>query len=174
MGMRYVLGPEITPALEEALLRLWADVTNAGGAVGLVPPVTTEDVRGLLAAHLRGMAQGTTTPLVGFDENDRPAALAFLVLNTHDLMRHWLWLYRVMVHPSRQGRGTGRELMKAAETAARSIDGIRGIRLTARGGMGLERFYESCGYKEVGRVPDAIRVADGDLRDDVIMWLPFS
>ncbi|NEE33044.1 GNAT family N-acetyltransferase, partial [Streptomyces sp. SID7982] len=29
-----------------------------------------------------------------------------------------------------------------------------------------------CGYKEVGRVPDAIRVAPGDDRDDIIMLLP--
>ncbi|SFB80517.1 Acetyltransferase (GNAT) family protein [Streptomyces aidingensis] len=172
--MRYVLGPEITPALREALLRLWTDVTNAGGAVGLVPPVTTEDVTGLLDGHLRGIAEGNTLALTGFDERDRPAALAFLVRNDHRLMRHWVWLYRVMVHPGHQGRGTGRELMRQAEAAARSLDGVRGIRLTARGGMGLERFYESCGYKEVGRVPDAIRVAEDDLRDDVIMWRPLT
>lgn len=35
-----------------------------------------------------------------------------------------------------------------------------------------DRFYAACGYKEVGRVPGAIRVADGDDRDDVVMLLP--
>ncbi len=52
--------------------------------------------------------------------------------------------------------------------------GVEAIRLTCRGGLGLERFYASCGYKEVGRIPDAIRVAPGDDRDDVIMLLPLA
>ncbi len=87
-------------------------------------------------------------------------------------MRHWLWIYTVMVHPRHQGRGYGRDLMAAAADAARTLDGIEAIRLTCRGGTGADRFYGACGYKEVGRVPGAIRVAEGDDRDDVIMLLP--
>jgi GNAT superfamily N-acetyltransferase len=85
-----------------------------------------------------------------------------------------VWLYTVMVHPRHQGRGYGRDLLSAAEDAARGFDGIEAIRLTCRGGNGLERFYGSCGYKEVGRVPGAIRVAPGDDRDDVHMLLTLS
>lgn len=171
MPLAYELDPRLTPELHEGLLRLWADVVNAGGAVGFVPPVTAEDVRPGLRKHLAAMAGGGTRLLVGRDEDGRPVATAFLVLNAHRLMRHWVWLYTVMVHPSRQGRGEGRELMAAAADAARGIDGVGAIRLTLRGGHGMERFYGSCGYKEVGRVPDAIRVGDGEFRDDVTMWL---
>ncbi|SCD49839.1 hypothetical protein GA0115246_102468 [Streptomyces sp. SolWspMP-sol7th] len=64
--------------------------------------------------------------------------------------------------------------MAAAADAARSLDGIEAIRLTCRGGQGLEGFYERCGYKEVGRIPDAIRVAPGDDRDDIFMLLPLT
>lgn len=74
--------------------------------------------------------------------------------------------------PRHQGKGYGRDLLAAAEESARTFDGIDAIRLTCRAGLGLERFYGSCGYKEVGRIPDAIRVAPGDDRDDVIMLLP--
>ena len=45
-------------------------------------------------------------------------------------------------------------------------------RLGVRGGEGTERFYETVGFKEVGRVPAAIRVAPDDHRDDITMWLP--
>jgi GNAT superfamily N-acetyltransferase len=82
--------------------------------------------------------------------------------------------YTVMVHPGRQGEGNGRALMDALADAARGLDGVEGVKLTCRGGLGLERFYASCGYKEVGRVPGAIRVAPGDDRDDVTMWLPLA
>ncbi|MDQ8704479.1 GNAT family N-acetyltransferase [Streptomyces sp. LHD-70] len=172
MALRFVFEPRVGPDLGRDIVRLWADVTNAGGAVGFVPPVTAESVRPEWLKHLESMADGRTRLLVGYDEEGAVAATAFLALNAHRLMRHWLWLYTVMLHPAHQGKGYGRELMAAAGDAARSLDGIEGIRLTCRGGEGLERFYESCGYKEVGRVPSAIRVAPHDLRDDVTMWLP--
>jgi len=38
-----------------------------------------------------------------------------------------------------------------------------------RSGLGTTRFYEVCGYVEVGRVPGVIRVAPGDDRDSVVM-----
>ncbi|MCL6303022.1 GNAT family N-acetyltransferase [Streptomyces kronopolitis] len=170
MNVRFDLDPSVTPALRDGICALWTDVSNADGAVGFVPPVTPEDVRPELLRHLAAMAEGRTRLLVGRDPDGRVVAAAFLTLNTHRLMRHWLWVYTVMVHPSLQGRGVGRELMAAVADAARSLDGIRGIRLTCRGGTGLSRFYASCGYKEVGRVPGAIKVADGDVRDDITMW----
>jgi GNAT superfamily N-acetyltransferase len=172
--LRYVLDPAMTPRLRDGLAVLWAEVVNAGGAVGFLPPVTPEEVAADLRKHLVGVAEGGTRPLVGFSETGRPVATAFFELNAHRLMRHWVWLKTVMVHPEWQGRGTGRELMAAAASAARGMPGVTGIRLTCRGGMGLERFYASCGYTEVGRAPGAIRVAEDDLRDDVTLWLPLD
>ncbi|WP_330338435.1 GNAT family N-acetyltransferase [Streptomyces sp. NBC_00557] len=172
MPLTFTLDPAVTPELRDGILDLWTDVSDAGGAVGFVPPVSREDVRPELVKHFVAMAEGRHRLLVGCDETGTPAATAFLAFNTHRLMRHWVWLYTVMVHPKHQGKGYGRELLAAAADAARGFDGIDAIRLTCRGGLGLERFYGSCGYKEVGRVPGAIRVAPGDDRDDVIMLLP--
>ncbi|MFD1832842.1 GNAT family N-acetyltransferase [Streptomyces desertarenae] len=171
MALRYVLDPPVDRRLTEDVCALWADVVNAGGAVGFVPPVTAGDVRPEAVRHLVAMAEGRARLLAALDEDGRLAGTAFLTLNSHRLMRHWVWLYTVMLHPDRQGRGEGRALMAAAADAAAGLEGVRGIRLTCRGGLGLERFYESCGYKEVGRVPGAIRVADDDFRDDITMWL---
>ncbi|WP_427921888.1 N-acetyltransferase family protein [Streptomyces sp. cg40] len=172
MTLTFELDPAITPALREEILTLWADVSNAGGSVGFVAPVTVDEIRPELIKHFVSMAEGRTRLLVGRDGTGTVAATVFLAFNTHRLMRHWIWLYTVMVHPRHQGKGYGRDLLAAAETAARGLDGIEAIRLTCRGGHGLERFYGSCGYKEVGRVPGAIRVAPGDDRDDIFMLLP--
>jgi GNAT superfamily N-acetyltransferase len=173
MPLTFTLDPAATPALRDGLLDLWTDVSNAGGAVGFVPPVTREDVRPELLRHFAAMSEGRARLLVGHDEEGRVAATAFLTFNTHHLMTHWLWLYTVMVHPRHQGKGYGRDLLAAAEDAARGL-GFEAIRLTCRGGLGLERFYASCGYKEVGRVPGAIRVGPGDDRDDIFMLLPLA
>ncbi|MGW7527859.1 N-acetyltransferase family protein [Streptomyces sp. NPDC054783] len=172
MPLTFTLDPAITPALRDGILGLWTDVSNAGGAVGFVPPVSREDVRPELVKHFVGMAEGRHRLLVGCDETGEPAATAFFAFNTHRLQTHWVWLYTVMVHPSHQGKGYGRDLLAAAADAARTFDGVDAIRLTCRGGLGLERFYGSCGYKEVGRIPGAIRVAPGDDRDDIIMLHP--
>lgn len=169
--MHYVLDPSVTPKLRDELLQLWTEVSNEGGAVGFVPPVTTEDVRPALLSHLRAMAEGRARLLLAVDDEGHAAGTVFLTLNTHPLMRHWLWFHTVMVHPARQRGGTGRELLAEAAEAARGVGGIGGIRLTCRGGTGAETFYAACGYKEVGRVPGAIDAGGGDFRDDVTMWL---
>lgn len=172
MTLTFTLDPVVDPSLRDGILALWADVSNAGGAVGFVPPVGLDDIRPALDEHLAGVARGGCRLLVAHDEGGEVAATAFLTHNTHRLQLHWVWAYTVMVHPRLQGKGYGRELMAATEAAARSIGNIDAIRLTCRGGHGLERFYASCGYKEVGRVPGGIRVALGDDRDDVTMLLP--
>jgi len=174
MPLTFELDPAFSPTLRDGITALWADVSNAGGAVGFVPPVTAEEIRPELLKHLVAMEEGRTRLLVGRDEEGAVAATAFLTPNTHRLMKHWLWLYTVMVHPRHQGKGYGRDLMAATADAARSIDGIEAIRLTCRGGTGADSFYARCGYKEVGRVPGAIRVAPGDDRDDIVMLLPLG
>ncbi|MFE9554280.1 GNAT family N-acetyltransferase [Streptomyces sp. NPDC006692] len=172
MALTFQLDPPLTPALRDGLLALWVEVSNAGGAVGFVPPVSVEDIRPELVKHFVAMAEGRMRLLVGYDADGRVAATAFIAYNTHRLMKHWVWLYTVMVHPGHQGGGYGRDLMEATADAVRGFEGVDAIRLTCRGGTGVDRFYGSCGYKEVGRVPGAIRVAEGDDRDDIIMLLP--
>jgi GNAT superfamily N-acetyltransferase len=174
MPLTFTLDPAVDRDLRDGILDLWTDVTNAGGAVGFVAPVTRDEIRPELVRHFVHMAEGRSRLLIGRDEAGQVAAAAFLTFNTHRLMTHWLWLYTVMVHPDHQGKGYGRDLLTAAAEAARGLDGIESIRLTCRGGLGLERFYASCGYKEVGRIPDAIRVAPDDTRDDIHLWLPLG
>jgi GNAT superfamily N-acetyltransferase len=171
MTLTCQLDPVIDDELRDGILALWTDVSNAGGAVGFVAPVTRDDVRPDLAKSLAAVAAGERRLLIGVDEDGRIVATTFLTYNTHRLMTHWLWLYTVMVHPDHQGKGYGRALMAAVEQAARTLHGIEAIRLTCRGGTGVELFYGGCGYKEVGRVPGAIRVSPGDDREDIHMLL---
>ncbi|RSS61079.1 GNAT family N-acetyltransferase [Streptomyces sp. WAC07061] len=172
MALTFTFDPVVDPALRDGIAQLWTEVTNAGGAVGFVPPVTVDDIRPALVKHLVALAEGRHRLLVGRDADGVVRAVAFLAFEAHPLRKHWVWAYTVMVGPALQGRGAGRELMAALADAARSLEGIEAIRLECRGGVGLEHFYAACGYKEVGRVPGAIRVAPGDDRDDITMLLP--
>ncbi|MFG3056242.1 GNAT family N-acetyltransferase [Kitasatospora sp. NPDC048239] len=172
MTLVFTLDPKPDPDLRTEIVRLWTDVTNAGGAVGFVAPVTQDAVWDTADEQFAGLGpDGPDRLLIAREEDGgRLVGLLFFESMRFGLMEHWRMLKRVMVHPDFQGRGYGADLMAEAERAARAW-GLAGLRLTARGGLGLEAFYGRCGYAEVGRVPGAIRVAPGDDRDDITMWL---
>jgi GNAT superfamily N-acetyltransferase len=160
----------VDDALRGELLTCWTDVSNAGGAVGFVPPVTEDDVAPVLARLLEGIDSGRDVLCV-LTVDGRTAGFAALVGSSSPLRRHWATVLRVQVHPSQQGRGLGRELMAGVHRIA----GERGwefLSLTARGGTGVEAFYRGLGYREVGRLPGAIRVAPGDDRDEILLSRP--
>ncbi|MDP9863174.1 GNAT superfamily N-acetyltransferase [Streptosporangium brasiliense] len=165
--MRFVTDPELTPELIDELVDCWTDVSNAGGSVGFVPPVTADDIRATAEAAFARC--GDDDHLVaGFDAEGRVACWLILGDAGSWLRAHWRWVLRVMVHPKHQGRGYGSRLMGAADAAARAL-GVEALHLTVRGGTGTERFYAGLGYVEAGRIPKAIRLAPGDDRDEIYM-----
>ncbi|GAA3617509.1 hypothetical protein GCM10022199_22340 [Marihabitans asiaticum] len=58
--------------------------------------------------------------------------------------------------------------MAVLHRAARE-QGVELLTLDYRDGDGLGDFYGQLGYREVGRVPGLIRVAEGDDRDSVTL-----
>jgi GNAT superfamily N-acetyltransferase len=167
--LRFELDPDLTVRLRDEIVALWTDVSNAGGAVGFVGTVTAGDVLPTAANAFAGIESGHDRLLAGF-AGDRLAAMLVLAGGRFALAEHWRTVKRVMVHPDLQGRGYGAALMREAERAAREA-GWDALHLTVRSGLGTERFYAGLGYKEVGRLPGALRVAPGDDRDEIHMWL---
>jgi len=95
--------------------------------------------------------------------------LLFFVSHRFALAEQWRSVKRLMVHPSAQGKGYGLALLREAEAVARRL-GWEALHLTVREGTGLERFYRAHGYREVGRLPGALRVGPGDDRDETHFW----
>ncbi|MFC0533374.1 GNAT family N-acetyltransferase, partial [Phytohabitans kaempferiae] len=112
MVIRFELDPALTPALREEIVSLWTEVTNAGGAVGFVEPVSRDDVLPMAAAAFTDIAEGADRLLAGF-EGERLVAMLIFVDNRFALKDHWCTLKRVMVHPDLQGRGYGVALIGA-------------------------------------------------------------
>ncbi|MFG3685682.1 GNAT family N-acetyltransferase [Micromonospora sp. NPDC047740] len=169
MNLRFVLDPELTPELREQIVALWVDVTNAGGAVGFVAPVTATEVQPLAEETFAGLADGPDRLLVGY-AGDHLVGILIISDNRFHLKTHWRVLKRVMVHPDTQGRGYGAALMREAERIGREL-GLAALHVTVRDGLGLGAFYGRLGYREVGRLPAALRLVPGDERDEVLMWL---
>ena len=157
----------VDDVLHDELLACWTDVSNAGGAVGFVPPVTRDDVAPVLGRLLEGVHSGRDV-LAVLSVDGVTAGWATLVGFSSPLRKHWATVLRVQVHPSRQGQGLGRALMEGVHDIARSR-GLEFLHLGARGGTGVDDFYRGLGYTEVGRVPGAIRVAPGDDREEILL-----
>src|SRR5262245_25138667 len=87
------------------------------------------------------------------------------------LISHWGTVRHLQTHPRIRGRGVGVALMRRLQTVARAEMGMSQLHLAVRGGMGLEKFYRRLGWREIGRWPNALRLADGNDRDEVLMVL---
>jgi GNAT superfamily N-acetyltransferase len=189
-----LVDPPLTPDLRDRLVDMWVRVTNAGGAVGFVPPVSEADVLPTAERSFARVAaredtlvclavpeqaspdDGSSTSGTPDGQRQSPAGyrvVAWLLLAESEshLRRHWRTVYRVQVDPDWQGGGLGRRLMAEAAIVARDRLGLDALTLMTRGGTGAEEFYLRCGYREVGRIPGAIRVRPGDDRDEVHFWL---
>jgi GNAT superfamily N-acetyltransferase len=156
-----------SPELRRQLLDTWVAVTDAGGAVGFVPPANPAEIAPALDGALARVIDGHDE-LVVLRRDGAAVGMAFVVAHTSALRRHWRTVLRVMVHPSLQGQGAGAQLLEGVQSVASEL-GLEQLHLTVRGGTGVEGFYERFGFVVVGRHPGAIRVAPGDDRDELIL-----
>jgi ribosomal protein S18 acetylase RimI-like enzyme len=87
-------------------------------------------------------------------------------------VQHIAHLIGMMVGPDQQGRGVGRTLLIEALRLLRADASIALVTLsvTASNAAGV-RLYTSCGFERYGRLPGAIRLADGRQLDKDLMVL---
>lgn len=156
-----------SPELRRQLLDTWVAVTDAGGAVGFVPPADPDEIAPALDSALARVADGRDELLV-LRQGGVAVGMAILVRHTSALRKHWRTVLRVMVHPDLQGQGVGAQLIEGVHQVAREM-GLEQLQLTVRGGADVEGFYERFGYRLVGRHPGAIRVGPGDDRDEIML-----
>ena len=168
MTLRVEHAPDLTPRLRDELVEVWVAATNAGGAVGLLPPTDARAAQVLAQPLWQRLLEGRDALTTGRVDG-RLAGWFVLVSSGFVLHPHWRTLKRLQVHPDLQGRGHGSTLLAAADDAGRRL-GLEALHLTVRGGTGTDGLYARHGYREVGRLPGALRVGPGDDRDEIHMW----
>jgi len=167
-----IVRSDINEPLRNQLTTCWAEVSNAGGAIGFpVTPVSFADVRPAVDDLAAKAAAGECALVIA---GDAAGVCGWVVLqrNTFVLTTHWGWVRRLQVHPRRQRQGIASALLHRLEVVARDEWHLEFLQLGLRGGLGLEAFYERLGWREVGRIPGALRAGDGHDRDEVHMVKP--
>jgi len=162
--------PPLDDRLVAELVAMWAAVTNAGGAVGFVAPVTEDVVRPVAEAAFTRVAAEQEELVVGFD-GERPVAFGFLTYNADTLSPHWATIRRLQRHPARRGGGVGARVLAELEAVA-ADRGLEFVVLTVRGGTAREHFYCEHGYRVVATLPRWLRLTDDDVRDSLVLVKP--
>lgn len=161
---------QVDAALRGAMLDCWVEVSNAGGAVGFLPPVTAAQVGPALDDAIAQVHAGERLLVVVRDPDaaGTVAAFGFLERQTGPVVEHRATVKSLQVHPAHRRRGLGAVVLRGLHREA-AREGVRLVMLYYRSGLGLGRFYRRQGYVEVGRLPRSLRVATDDWRDDVWM-----
>ena len=161
---------EVSAGLTRELVDCWVTVSNAGGAVGFLPPADSTQVSPVAAELIAGLEPQRSRLLLALADG---ALAGWLNIQRElsPLVAHWGTVNRLQTHPAFQGQGIGSTLMTEARRVAREEMGLEQLHLALRGGTGLERFYRRLGWRVVGSWPGALRVAPGDDRDEILMVL---
>lgn len=148
------------------------DVVASGGAVGYHEPPTLERISLWLDGVLK-------------QARDHDAAFATAVVDgvvravglwrrgSTAVFQHRAELQQIMAHPSARGLGLGKLVVSGLVDQAREAD-IEIVMLRVRGNNhGAIELYESLGFREYGRMPNAIAVGN-ERWDAVDMYLPLG
>lgn len=91
-------------------------------------------------------------------------AAAGVIRETRAKRRHIASIWGVYVAPMARGRGLGRAVVRAAVSHARTWEGVSAVQLCVSEGASphqrspARRLYDSLGFLEWGREPEALRV----------------
>jgi ribosomal protein S18 acetylase RimI-like enzyme len=147
-------------------------VVAAGGAIGWQSPPGRRDTDAWLDGALAAVRAGNAAlALARIDGVVRGTAMWRRVPG--QVYEHCAEVGRVTAHPAARGLGLGRRLLAAVVEDARAA-GLETLTLGTRGNNhGAIELYEQLGFREWGRLPNAIAVGD-ERFDSVRMYLPLG
>ena len=158
---------EVSAGLRRELIDCWVTVSNAGGAVGFLPPADSAQVSPVVAELIARLDPQRSRLLLALADGVLAGWLN-IQRELSPLVAHWGTVNSLQTHPAFQGRGIGTTLMTQARRTAREEMGLEQLHLALRGGTGLERFYRRLDWRVVGSWPGALRIAPGDDRDEIL------
>ncbi|WP_329787206.1 GNAT family N-acetyltransferase [Lentzea sp. DG1S-22] len=148
------------------------DVVAAGGAVGYHQPPTYDRISTWLDTVLKQVRDGDAAFAAALVDGV-VRAVGLWRRGSTAVFQHRAEVQQVMAHPSARGLGLGRLVVEGLVGNARAR-GIEIVMLGVRGNNhGAIELYESIGFRECGRMPNAIAVGT-ERWDDVWMYLPLG
>lgn len=161
---KIVLLPELTPEMEQELSLLLIDVVEDGASIGFLPPLGQAE-----AAAYWQQVHGPGVRLWLALEGDTVTGTVQLHLVLKPNAPHRAEIAKLMVHPAHRRKGIAGRLLETAEQAA-AAEGRTLLVLDTREGDPSNLLYQSRGYVEVGKIPDYVFSANGEMDATVIYY----
>jgi len=150
------------------LATVLAECVNAGAAAGFHAPLAIDRARATWKRAASQAALGEKILLAAWADGTL-VGTATLDLDMPETQRHRAELHTLLVLPAARRRGIGRQLLRAAETAALGAGRTLLVLDTPAGGD-AERLWRAEGWTERGTVPDWSRTSDGAPEAATFFW----
>ncbi|MEU7481353.1 GNAT family N-acetyltransferase [Lentzea sp. NPDC042327] len=163
---------EANPRLRAEIHTVVHDVVAAGGAVGYHSSPGPDRLSAWLDGVLEQVRDGDAAFVTAVVDGVVRAVGLWRRGGTA-VFQHRCEVQQVMAHPAARGLGLGRLVVQGLVDSARAA-GFEIAMLGVRGNNhGAIELYEQLGFRECGRMPNAIAVG-ADRWDDVWMYLPLG
>jgi GNAT superfamily N-acetyltransferase len=162
------LSAEQAAPLLPQLVALLQDAVHHGSSVGFLPPVASATAEAYWLETLDEVGRGKRVLLVSIEAGEVKGSVQ-LALAARQNGLHRAEVQKLLVHTRFRNRGVARDLMAAAEEAARAA-GRTLLVLDTEQGSAAERLYERCGYTRSGVIPHFALGADGALITTVVFY----
>src|SRR5690554_4170851 len=119
-----MVSTDINPSLDSELIArltaIWADVTNAGGAVGFVGPMTADEIGAAVTGWWPRVLEGEVDLVVARDDAAGPVmGFGFLTPVRDVIAPHRGTIEKLQRHPDARDRGIGTALLAGLEDCDR-------------------------------------------------------
>lgn len=150
------------------LSAILVDAVSNGASVNFLAGFSEEEGRAFWRDQLPGLVRGEKRLLVG-DDGARLVGTVMLTFAHQPNAPHRAEIGKMLVLSSVRRLGLGRRLLTAAEAAAHTA-GRTLLVLDTESGSAGDRLYRSCGWIEIGRIPDHSFTPDGRLAAATIFY----
>ncbi len=144
------------------------DAVAHGASVNFLAGFSHAEGQEFWRTQLPGIADGTKRLLVG-DDGTRLVATVLLTFAHQPNAPHRAEIGKMLVLSSVRRQGLGRRLLTAAEAVARDA-GRTLLLLDTETGSAGDMLYRSCGWTEVGVIPDHAFTTDGRLAATTVFY----
>ncbi|CAH2604513.1 GNAT family N-acetyltransferase [Rhodovastum atsumiense] len=150
----------------DELADILVDAVAHGASVNFMAGFPQPQAREFWRGQLPGLADGTKCLLVA-EAGARLLGTVVLSFAHQPNAPHRAEIGKMLVHSAARRQGLGRRLLTAAEQAACAA-GRTLLLLDTETGSAGDRLYRSCGWTEIGRVPNHAFKPDGSLAETTI------
>jgi GNAT superfamily N-acetyltransferase len=150
------------------LADILVDAVAHGASVNFMAGFSHDDARAFWRGQLPGIASGEKRLLVG-EDGGQLIGTVLLMFAHQPNAPHRAEIGKMLVRSSVRRQGLGRRLLAAAEATAREA-GRTLLMLDTETGSAGDLLYRSCGWTEIGRVPDHAFRPEGRLAQTTLFY----